>query len=79
MTYVLELLKRLNYVAVGHVHHDLLDASDLDEVIELFINKCESRIKLFGKRSKQLIQLRLLINSNTIAANRSHVLQNNLN
>jgi len=37
-----------------HVHQDLLDASDLDEVgqIKLFINKCESRIKLFGKRSK---------------------------
>jgi len=31
----------------------ITDASDLDEVIELFINKCESRIKLFGKRSKQ--------------------------
>jgi len=31
----------------------LLDASDLDEVIEWFVNKCESRIKLFGKRSKQ--------------------------
>jgi len=38
-----------------HVHQDLLDASDLDEVglIELFINKCDIRIKLFGKRSKQ--------------------------
>jgi len=39
------------------LHQDLLDASDLDEVglIELFINKCESRIKLFGKRSKQFV------------------------
>jgi len=53
MTYVLELLKRLKSVAVCHVHQDLLDASNLDEVIELFINKCESQIKLFGKRSKQ--------------------------
>jgi len=44
---------RLNSVAVCCVHQDLLDASDLVEVIELFINKCESRIKLFGKRSKQ--------------------------
>jgi len=32
MTFVLELLKRLNHVAVCHVHQDLLDASDLDEV-----------------------------------------------
>jgi len=54
MTYLLELLKRLNSVAVCHIHQDLLDASDLDEVIELFINKLESRIQLFGKRSKQL-------------------------
>jgi len=53
MTFVLELLKRLNFVAVCHVHQDLLDASDLDDVIELFINKCESRIKLFGKPSQQ--------------------------
>jgi len=55
MTYVLELLKRLNSVTVCHVglHQDLLDASDLDEVIKLFIDKCESRIKLFGKRSRQ--------------------------
>jgi len=36
-----------------YVHQDLLDASNLDEVIELFINKCERQIKLFGKRSKQ--------------------------
>jgi len=41
---------RLNAVPVCHVHQDLLDASDLYEVIELFINKCESRIKLFGKQ-----------------------------
>jgi len=53
MNYVLELLKRLNSVAVCRVHQDLLDASDLDEVIELFVNKWESQIKLFGKRSKQ--------------------------
>jgi len=78
MTYVLELLKRLNSVSVSHVHQDLLHASDLDEVIELFINKCERRIKPFGKQSEHFIRLRL-INSNTIAANRSHVLQNNLN
>jgi len=44
---------RLNSVAVCRVHQDLLDASGLVEVIEMFINKCESRIKLFGKRSKQ--------------------------
>jgi len=47
MTYVLELLKRLNSVVVRHVHQDLLHGSDLDEVIELFMNECESRIKLF--------------------------------
>jgi len=51
--HVLEHLKRLIYVAVCPVHQDLLDAIDLDEVIELFTNKGESRIKLFDKRSKQ--------------------------
>jgi len=29
---------RLNSVAVSHVHQDLLNASDLDEVMELFIH-----------------------------------------
>jgi len=52
MTYVLELLKRLDYVAVPCTSR-LTGCSDLDEVIESSINKCESRIKLFGKRSKQ--------------------------
>ena len=46
---------RLNSVAVYHVHKDLLDACDLDEVIELFINNCENRIKLFGKRVKRQV------------------------
>jgi len=53
MTYKLELLNRLKSVAVCHVHQDLLDASDLDEVIELFLNMYGSRIRLFGKLSKQ--------------------------
>jgi len=43
----------LNYVAVFHVHQDLLGAIDLKEVIELSIIKCKSQIKRFGKRSKQ--------------------------
>jgi hypothetical protein len=40
---------RLNSVAVCHVHHDLLDACNLDELINLFITKCDSRHKIFGK------------------------------
>jgi len=76
MTYVLELPKRLNYLAVCHVHQDILDASNLDEVIELFINLYESRIKLLANDPNSLIRLRLLIDSNTIAA---HVFKNNLN
>ena len=32
-----------------HVNQDLLDACDFDNVIELFISTCDSRIKLLGK------------------------------
>jgi len=40
---------RLNSVAVCHVHQELLDSCNLDELIKLFINKFDSRQKMFGK------------------------------
>ena len=40
---------RLNSVAVCHVHQELLDSCNLDELIKLFIYKFDSRQKMFGK------------------------------
>ncbi len=41
--------KRLNSVAVCHIHKSYLDALDLESLLHEFIIKCENRITLFGR------------------------------
>ena len=41
--------KRLNSVAVCHIHKSSLEALDLESLLQEFITKCENRLTLFGR------------------------------
>ena len=41
--------KRLNHVAILHVHQELLDDIDLVKITEEFIASYDSRREIFGK------------------------------
>ena len=41
--------KRLNNIAVCHVHHDYIDDLKLESIVNEFISANERRLKLFGK------------------------------
>ena len=40
---------RPNYLAVCHIHHEVLDLTDVDALIEEFISRNEARAVMFGK------------------------------
>ena len=41
--------KRLNSVAVCHIHKSYLDALDIESLLHEFITKCQNRLTLFGR------------------------------